>query len=48
MIFLIFAKIQDGGRKSEKSKFFRGCKGVVSGTLGFQNLPEIALSLMGF
>ena len=48
MTFSISAKIQDGCQKSEKSKFFRGARGVVLGTLGVQNLPGNALSLTVF
>ena len=36
-----FHKIQDGGQNSEKSKFFKGLRGVVLGTLGVQNLRVI-------
>ena len=42
----ISTKIQDGSKKSEKSQFFRGAKGVVLSALGVQNLVEITLSLM--
>ena len=48
MTFSISAKIQDGSRKLEKSKFFRGASGVVLSTFRVQNLPEIALSLTVF
>ena len=44
----ISAKIQDGGQKREKSKFFRGARGVALIILGVRNLPEIALSLTVF
>ena len=47
MIFSISTKIQDGGQNLKKSKFFY-VAGVVLGTIGVQNLPEIALSLMVF
>ena len=46
--FSISAKIQDGGRKSEKSKFFRGESGSVPSNLLVLNLPEMALSLTVF
>ena len=44
----ISAKIQDGGRNLEKSKFFRGARGVALFTLGIRNLPKISLSLTVF
>ena len=47
MTFSISAKIQDGGRKSEESKIFRGAR-VVPRTLWVQNLPKITLSLTVF
>ena len=44
----ISAKIQDGGQKFEKFKFFRGATGVALITLGVQKLPETTLSLTIF
>ena len=45
MTFSISAKIQDGGRKLEKSKLFEGATGVACITLGIRNLLKITLSL---
>ena len=43
---LLFAKIKDASRISEKPQFFRGLTGVVLSTQRVQNLPKIAVSLI--
>ena len=44
MTFSITVKIQDGSQNAEKSKFFRGPRGVVLSILRVQTLPKIGLS----